>query len=238
MKASFAIAWGSVPLIIVGAMVYCAFCPPISLLRGCPRISYFLRASRGLAYTGRLRTVASLRAYKAHSGHLLRVISRTMPLVDPLSALASSLRKHDIIPNVIPSSFHPSVLFTVRWPNNKESTFDTELTKEDTVQEPQVLVTPMVVPDSADDLVSGDATTKVTYTLVMTDPDAPSRADPKYRQFRHWVVCMRYCSTMSCSLDAIRSLVLSCPPMVQTLGDSSPRRRRKLQLRTDLLDLG
>lgn len=26
------------------------------------------------------------------------------------------------------------------------------------------------------------------YTVVMTDPDAPSRADPKFREWRHWVV--------------------------------------------------
>ena len=26
------------------------------------------------------------------------------------------------------------------------------------------------------------------YTIVMTDPDAPSRADPKYGEWRHWVV--------------------------------------------------
>lgn len=28
----------------------------------------------------------------------------------------------------------------------------------------------------------------VSYTLVMTDPDAPSRDDPKFGPFRHWVV--------------------------------------------------
>lgn len=26
------------------------------------------------------------------------------------------------------------------------------------------------------------------YTLIMTDPDAPSRADPKFREVRHWTV--------------------------------------------------
>lgn len=26
------------------------------------------------------------------------------------------------------------------------------------------------------------------YTLIFTDPDAPSRADPKFREFRHWLV--------------------------------------------------
>jgi phosphatidylethanolamine-binding protein (PEBP) family uncharacterized protein len=28
----------------------------------------------------------------------------------------------------------------------------------------------------------------VAYTLVLVDPDAPSAAHPKSRQYRHWVV--------------------------------------------------
>lgn len=113
-----------------------------------------------------------------------------MPLVDPISTLAKLLKSHEIIPDVIPEAFHPSLLFTVQWPNGKksESISDNELTKDDTTEEPAISLTPMVVPDSSGELVSGAATTEVTYTLVLTDPDAPSRADPKYRQFRHWVV--------------------------------------------------
>lgn len=26
------------------------------------------------------------------------------------------------------------------------------------------------------------------YTLLMVDPDAPSRADPKFRSYKHWAV--------------------------------------------------
>lgn len=26
------------------------------------------------------------------------------------------------------------------------------------------------------------------YTLIMTDPDAPSRKDPKHREWQHWMV--------------------------------------------------
>lgn len=28
------------------------------------------------------------------------------------------------------------------------------------------------------------------YTLIMTDPDAPSRANPVRREFRHWLVSL------------------------------------------------
>lgn len=60
-----------------------------------------------------------------------------------------------------------------------------ELTKSDTESVPNVQITPVGAVDGE----STDANT--SYTLVMLDPDAPSRADPKYGPFRHWVVSER-----------------------------------------------
>lgn len=37
-------------------------------------------------------------------------------------------------------------------------------------------------------LVEWEANDNDFYTLIMTDPDAPSRAQPKFREFRHWLV--------------------------------------------------
>jgi hypothetical protein len=58
------------------------------------------------------------------------------------------------------------------------------------LDEPDIVITPMNLPfANADSTGEGDDLTKeVSYTLVMTDPDSPSRADPRYRQFRHWTV--------------------------------------------------
>eukprot|EP00741_Cyanophora_paradoxa_P019364 tig00021127_g18692.t1 len=36
--------------------------------------------------------------------------------------------------------------------------------------------------------VSFDSAPNEYFTLVMTDPDAPSRANPKFREWHHWVV--------------------------------------------------
>jgi phosphatidylethanolamine-binding protein len=36
--------------------------------------------------------------------------------------------------------------------------------------------------------VTWDAESDAFYTVIMTDPDAPTRSDPKYREFRHWTV--------------------------------------------------
>lgn len=109
--------------------------------------------------------------------------------MDPLSAIVSALQRESIIPDVIPqsSAFSPSVLFSVIYPGGKEAVLSTELTREDTLEEPEINFTPMVASDES----AGDSTSnrgETSYTLVMTDPDAPSRADPKFRQFRHWVV--------------------------------------------------
>lgn len=54
-------------------------------------------------------------------------------------------------------------------------------------EEPEINFTSMVASDDS----AGDSTSilgETSYTLVMTDPDDPSREDSKYRQFRHWVV--------------------------------------------------
>ncbi|KAF9258751.1 PEBP-like protein [Marasmius fiardii PR-910] len=108
-------------------------------------------------------------------------------MADPLSAVVSALKREQIIPDIIPEDFSPSVLFSIIYPSGKEAILSTELTREEALEEPQINFTPMNVSDEA----AGDSTStegETTYTLVMTDPDAPSRAEPKFRQFRHWVI--------------------------------------------------
>eukprot|EP00823_Brevimastigomonas_motovehiculus_P003419 TRINITY_DN207_c0_g1_i2.p1 TRINITY_DN207_c0_g1~~TRINITY_DN207_c0_g1_i2.p1 ORF type:complete len:196 (-),score=46.12 TRINITY_DN207_c0_g1_i2:203-733(-) len=36
--------------------------------------------------------------------------------------------------------------------------------------------------------ISWTADEKSLYTVIMTDPDAPSRKNPKFREWRHWLV--------------------------------------------------
>ncbi|KAK1225807.1 hypothetical protein PQX77_011218 [Marasmius sp. AFHP31] len=106
-------------------------------------------------------------------------------MADPLSAVVNALKREQIIPDVVPEDFNPSVLFSVIYPNGKEAVLSTELIRDDTLDEPEINFTPMIASDEAAGEFTGNET---TYTLVMTDPDAPSRAEPKYRQFRHWVI--------------------------------------------------
>ncbi|XP_017855203.2 phosphatidylethanolamine-binding protein homolog F40A3.3 [Drosophila busckii] len=51
---------------------------------------------------------------------------------------------------------------------------------------PGMVLTPTQVKDQP--CVKWEADDGKFYTLVMTDPDAPSRKDPKFREWHHWLV--------------------------------------------------
>ncbi|KAJ8473884.1 hypothetical protein ONZ45_g8592 [Pleurotus djamor] len=111
-----------------------------------------------------------------------------MANVDPLSEVIASLTSVQLIPDVVPTPtyFTPTTLFSVIFPTGKEVLLGNELTKEDAADEPEVVITPMGPTPDARLVSHGEGET--TYTLVMCDPDAPSRKEPKYKEFRHWVI--------------------------------------------------
>ena len=110
--------------------------------------------------------------------------------LDPISAVISAFKRDRIIPDVLPAdSFNPSFLFSVVYPNGSEVLLGNELTIDETQDEPLVSFAPMNMPVEQADSTGEE----VGYTLVMLDPDAPSRAEPLYRSFRHWVVRTIYC---------------------------------------------
>ncbi|KAG8719729.1 hypothetical protein FRC08_002155 [Ceratobasidium sp. 394] len=98
-----------------------------------------------------------------------------MPSLNPLDNVVSALKEHQIIPDVIPKDFVPSTLLNISW-GDKQVQLGNELTKADTVNEPTITFAPAAEDDQAS-----------TYTLAFLDPDAPSRADPEFGPFRHWV---------------------------------------------------
>ncbi|XP_014602749.1 PREDICTED: protein D2-like isoform X2 [Polistes canadensis] len=85
--------------------------------------------------------------------------------------MAEELQKHGVVPDVIDKA--PSTLLDVSYPNNL-------------VIEVGKVLTPTQVKDQPTVKWAGDANT--FYTLCMTDPDVPSRKDPKFREWHHWLV--------------------------------------------------
>ncbi|CDO70206.1 hypothetical protein BN946_scf184942.g6 [Trametes cinnabarina] len=120
---------------------------------------------------------------------------------DPLSAIHTALRREQIIPDVLPesTSFTPSVLFTVVYPNGAEVNLGNHLTVEDTQDEPDIRFAALNGP--------WDQPAEASYTLAMLDPDAPSRAEPIYRTFRHWVITgLKAPAPSSNSAEALNAL--------------------------------
>ncbi len=98
---------------------------------------------------------------------------------DVLTKTVASIKAAKIIPDVInDEGFVPSVLFSVVWSSTGTVVIlGEEIQLERTVPEPDIRILPMGFPKS-------DA----SYTLVMTDPDAPMRSNPVNAQWKHWVV--------------------------------------------------
>jgi phosphatidylethanolamine-binding protein len=102
---------------------------------------------------------------------------------DPISSITSSLKASQIIPDMIPSSdWTPTVLFSVIFKGGQAVVLGNELTVEDAADEPDIDFTPLTLSPFADGNKS--------YTLAMTDYDAPSRTDHQFGEYRHWVVSL------------------------------------------------
>ncbi|CAH1270250.1 PEBP1 [Branchiostoma lanceolatum] len=91
------------------------------------------------------------------------------------NGVAVAFRQHDIVPDVIDTA--PTVAAEVTYGVADDGVisvdFGNELTPTQVKSPPQVT---WPVDDGS------------LYTLVMTDPDAPSRANPRFREFHHWLV--------------------------------------------------
>lgn len=105
------------------------------------------------------------------------ILEHNMPFVLPSQLLINALRENDLIPSVVPENFAPSVELSVEF-SGKRFTPGEKLTKEETSEEPKISFI-----DTDDIGPNGPS----SYTLVLVDPDAPSRAEPIYGQWRHWV---------------------------------------------------
>lgn len=78
---------------------------------------------------------------------------------------------HQVVPDVIPVA--PTATVKVSYPSGVEVNEGNELTPTQVKDIPKV---------------EWQAKTDAYYTLCMTDPDAPSRKEPTYREWHHWLV--------------------------------------------------
>ncbi|XP_065089565.1 protein D3-like [Ochlerotatus camptorhynchus] len=103
--------------------------------------------------------------------------------------------ENEIVPDVVPVA--PPALVKVSYPSSgKQVSLGNELTPTQVKDQPTV---------------SWDAEPGAMYTLIMTDPDAPSRANPKMREWKHWVVINVPGSDVA-SGETVAEYVSSAPP--------------------------
>lgn len=95
----------------------------------------------------------------------------------------NSLKKAGILSDVLNDSFDPKVQLSVRFlSSGEEAAFGNTLTPVDAQGQPQV----EVLPFPGDKGLPSEVTGKKGF-IVMTDPDAPSKDDPKWSEYCHWV---------------------------------------------------
>ncbi|XP_019880293.1 protein D2 isoform X1 [Aethina tumida] len=87
------------------------------------------------------------------------------------SAVAKNMEKHGVVPDVIDAA--PSAVAEVTYPSGAKVDLGNELT-------------PTAVKDIP--TIKWNAESDALYTVCMTDPDAPSRKEPTYREWHHWLV--------------------------------------------------
>lgn len=87
------------------------------------------------------------------------------------SGVAKAMEKHQVVPDVIPVA--PAELAKVSYASGVSVNEGNELTPKQVKDLPTV---------------EWKADGSALYTLCMTDPDAPSRKEPTYREWHHWLV--------------------------------------------------
>ncbi|XP_017026015.1 protein D3 [Drosophila kikkawai] len=151
-------------------------------LRSLSRISRNLPRTdriRSSAVTANLPAAITVRTLKTFAGPA----DNSILAKEPLSAFTQRLRQyscgkigkameeHCVVPDVIAKA--PTATATVEYPC-------------DIVVKPGQVLTPTQVKDQPS--VKWEANADKLYTLCMTDPDAPSRKEPTFREWHHWLV--------------------------------------------------
>ncbi|KAH8295289.1 hypothetical protein KR018_009599 [Drosophila ironensis] len=99
-----------------------------------------------------------------------------LPLISCLLAVQANsveevFKSNGVVPDVVANA--PPQLLKVTYANGLVAKDGVELTPTQVKDQPAV---------------EWDVQPGEYYTLIMTDPDAPSRAEPKFREFKHWVL--------------------------------------------------
>ncbi|KAM7187255.1 lipid binding protein [Rhypophila sp. PSN 637] len=162
-----------------------------------------------MATSCRLLTILGLflslgRAAIVHSGQqVLSSGKSTISAAKKLEHVRKQLHKAEIIPTVI-DNFIPSLLVEAKWDDKYHADLGNTLKPKHLEDAPKIhLHNPSShhgkkhdAPNSGcwttDSNSHHHAVPKANYVFALTDPDAPSRDDPKWSEFCHWIALWPY----------------------------------------------
>ncbi|KAL1840472.1 hypothetical protein VTJ49DRAFT_469 [Mycothermus thermophilus] len=121
------------------------------------------------------------------------------PLPQSGEAVREKLKKAEIIPTVI-DDFLPSISLHASWSSHIRAELGNTLDPSKLHDEPTITlhdipaslpdkpVDPSVTPSVPhDDSKKHKSHANTTYIVILTDPDAPSRNNPKFSEYCHWI---------------------------------------------------
>ncbi|KAK0727669.1 phosphatidylethanolamine-binding protein [Lasiosphaeria miniovina] len=95
--------------------------------------------------------------------------------------IKDELKKAEIIPTVV-DDFEPSLLLFANWSTTQHAALGNTIKPKELQDAPTIALHDPSAPSSSLLCHSG-----MTYTITLTDPDAPSRDDPKWSEMCHWI---------------------------------------------------
>ncbi|CAP37542.2 Protein CBG20552 [Caenorhabditis briggsae] len=100
---------------------------------------------------------------------------------------AEAFTKHEVIPDVLAAN-PPAKLVSVKFNSGVEVSEMPKFMRILSIFQANLgnVLTPTQVKDVPE--VKWDAEPGALYTLIKTDPDAPSRQEPTYREWHHWLI--------------------------------------------------
>jgi phosphatidylethanolamine-binding protein (PEBP) family uncharacterized protein len=123
---------------------------------------------------------------------------------DDVQTVRAELKKAEIIPTVI-DDFLPSLTLSVSWSKDSAALGNTIKSKH-LQSQPSITLLDDTNPDA-------HATSSMTYVITLTDPDAPSRDDPKWSEMCHWIAAnVSVSSSSSSTTDKPDDVVEYKPP--------------------------
>lgn len=136
--------------------------------------------------------------------------SEPRPLDSDVYKVQYELEKAEIFPHVI-DKFLPSFLLDAEWPSGEQAKLGNTVKVDDVQNEPTITAHRSSSTFSSGAKESSD----MTYAIVITDPDAPSRDNPEWSEFCHFIATGVEISSSESSvvrLSGLKDIVSYRPP--------------------------